>query len=68
MTVSQNTHETESRIAMPKLTIADIHQRASHWLAEANLASEQGKPAREERCMKKAQYWLDRLNKAEGKG
>lgn len=49
-----------------KLTTDDIHARASHWLAEANEAGEKGNAKREEACLKKAQYWLDRLNKAEG--
>lgn len=40
-------------------------QRANYWLAEANVALENGKVARAAACEKKAQYWLDRLNKLE---
>lgn len=41
-------------------------QKAQQWLGEYNLAIEQGKTAKAEKCMRKAQYWLDRLNKLEG--
>lgn len=36
----------------------------SHWLAEANKAQEQGKPA--EHLYDKSQEWLDRANEARG--
>ena len=49
-----------------KLTASDIHHKCGHWLAEANEAGEKGNSKREELCLKKAQYWLDRLNQIEG--
>lgn len=46
----------------------DAHQRGSHWLAEGNEAEENGNTKKAEKCFKKAQYWLDRLNVLEGYG
>lgn len=42
----------------------EIH--ASKWLADANEASECGKYEKAEKCWQKAQYWLDKANKARG--
>lgn len=47
--------------------IADAQQRCSSWLADGNAAQERGHEARAERCYAKSQFWLDRLNKLEGK-
>ncbi len=44
----------------------EVEQKACHWLAEANEALEKGNLKRDAFCMKKAQYWLDRLNRLEG--
>lgn len=44
----------------------EAHQRSSMWLFEANVAAEKGNKQREEMALRKAQYWLDRLNKLEG--
>jgi hypothetical protein len=41
------------------------HQ-ASMWLSKANEADEAGKSEKAEKCYGKAQYWLDRANKARG--
>lgn len=38
--------------------------KAAHWLAEANAAGEAGKREREAKCLEKAQFWLDRANRA----
>lgn len=45
--------------------ITDAHQRSSEWLAQANEASEKGDKDREQFCLDKSQFWLDRLNKLE---
>jgi len=39
---------------------------ASKWLGNANEAEEKGEYAKAERMYQKAQYWLDRYNKAAG--
>lgn len=39
---------------------------ACRWLADANEAEERGAVKTAEKCMEKAQYWLDRLNELEG--
>lgn len=49
-----------------KLTIADVEERGSHWLAEGNEAEEKGNKKKAERCFEKSQYWLDRANKLRG--
>lgn len=46
---------------------ADADQRGCHWLAEYNVAIEKGNDSRAETCLRKAQFWLDRLNRLEGK-
>lgn len=46
----------------------DAEERASHWLAEANEARERGNKAKEEKCLAKGQFWLDRANKRRGWG
>jgi hypothetical protein len=44
----------------------EANDRAQYWLGQANLAIESGKPAYViDECERKAQYWLDRLNKFE---
>lgn len=43
--------------------IADAEARGSHWLAEANQASENGKREKAEKLYEKGQFWLDRANK-----
>lgn len=49
-----------------KLTKWDVHQFGSRWLADGNEAEEAGDMEKAEKCFKKAQYWLDRLNLMEG--
>ena len=39
---------------------------SSHWLAEANEASERGDKSKAEKLYEKSQYWLDRANKLLG--
>jgi hypothetical protein len=46
-------------------TVSYADSRACFWLAEANRRQEAGKDASE--AERKAQYWLDKLNKLEGK-
>lgn len=46
--------------------ITEAHERSSHWLAEANEASERGDNAKAEKLYAKSQVWLDRLNKLSG--
>ncbi len=46
--------------------IVVAEDRASKWLGDANEAGERGQKAKEERCLAKAQYWLDRANKLRG--
>ena len=41
--------------------------RSSKWLADGNAAKERGDKERAERCYQKSQFWLDRLNKIEGR-
>lgn len=42
-------------------------QRATHWLAEGNEASEKGNNIKAEKCYDKSQYWWDRYNKITGR-
>lgn len=48
--------------------IIEADQRGCWYLAEANLAAEQGKQAKADKLYAKGQYWLDRLNKLTGNG
>jgi hypothetical protein len=43
-------------------------ERAGRWRADGNEASERGDKVKAEKCYAKAQYWLDRANKARGWG
>lgn len=52
--------------AKRKLTIADVEERGSHWLAEGNEAEEKGDKKKAEHCFEKSQFWLDRANKMRG--
>jgi hypothetical protein len=45
---------------------ATYEHHANYWLANGNEAEEKGEKAKAERCFQKAQYWLDRYNKAVG--
>ena len=49
-----------------KITWSYANERACHWLAEANAALEKGNTKRADMCERKAQYWLDTLNKIDG--
>lgn len=53
-------------MASKKLDVAEMDARGSRCLADANEAAERGDKARAERLYAKAQYWLDRSNKARG--
>lgn len=44
----------------------EYEHKASKWLADANEAQEAGNKAEAEKFYEKAQYWLDRANKARG--
>lgn len=46
--------------------INDYEARASRWLADGNEKEERGDKAGAEKCFERAQYWLDRANKARG--
>jgi hypothetical protein len=48
--------------------IAKAHLWASRWLGDYNEAIESGKEGKAQRCLEKAQRWLDRLNELEGMG
>lgn len=53
---------------MKKHTKSYVDGRAQYWLGQANIAIENGKSEkRVSECERKAQYWLDRLNRIEGK-
>lgn len=41
--------------------------RAQYWLGLYNTSIEKGHTATAEKRLSKAQYWLDRLNKLEGR-
>lgn len=63
--------EAEDRFAMTEQQRHDwlaAEERANKWLADANEAGERGQTAKEERCLAKSQYWLDRANKLRGWG
>ena len=45
---------------------ADSEMRANQWLARANELQEAGKD--DSKALAKAQYWLDKLNEADGMG
>jgi hypothetical protein len=53
-----------NNIYREKMNVAEA--RGSHWLAEANEASERGDHAKAERLYEKGQFWLDRYNKLAG--
>lgn len=44
----------------------DYEEKASKWLADGNEAEERGNLSKAEKCFQKAQYWLDKANKARG--
>lgn len=44
----------------------DYEERASAWLADGNKAQESGNKIKAEKCYLKAQYWLNKANKARG--
>lgn len=48
--------------------VLEADMRASQWLAQANQLIEAGKAGTKahKEAERKAQYWLDRLNKLEG--
>lgn len=46
--------------------IVEAEDRANKWLGNANEAQERGDKAKEEKYLKKCQYWLDRANKLKG--
>lgn len=46
------------------MSAADCEAWASYWLAEANKRQEHGLD--DQKQLGKAQYWLDRANKAKG--
>jgi len=46
--------------------IVDAEDKANKWLGNANEAGERGDRAKEEKCLSKCQYWLDRANKLRG--
>lgn len=50
-----------------KRTTWYVDSMAQYWLYQANLANEKGDYDLEHRRLAKAQYWLDKLNKLEGK-
>lgn len=56
----------------PKKTVEqrrwDAEEKAGFWLAEANEAQDRGLSSKEESCLAKAQYWLDRANLLSGQG
>lgn len=52
--------------ATRRAKIVDAEQRSSFWLAQANYHRERGNVISAENAERKAQYWLDRLNKLEG--
>lgn len=50
----------------PELKRQYYEMMANRWLGDANEAEERGAVKTAEKCMKKAQYWLDKLNEIEG--
>ena len=42
--------------------LLDAETRAGKWLADGNIAKEQGNTRKAEKCFDKAQFWHDRAN------
>jgi hypothetical protein len=56
------------KTAPKKLDVHEMEARCGKWLADANLEAEKGNKVKAEKLYDKAQYWLDRANKARGNG
>lgn len=56
---------TAPKTLQEKITHADA--RGCWCLAEANAAAEKGNQAKADKLYEKGQYWLDRLNKLQGR-